>query len=424
MKILIVNGHSMRNAGYTAMCRAVQDALAAGFAPQPVTFIWAVNHPGDHMAEANTRIVGSFCHWAKPDGRWSILRLIGLLWSSLVLVARARWRGRRSRVRYRWRALFDAYLEADLVASCPGNFLYSSGRFGLPFLLDLYSLAVAHWLGKPLYLLPQTIGPITRGHERWLLRWLLPMFRLICVRDSISLDLCRTIRPGLSTLRLCPDVAFAFQPSGETHHDLQHPDLAQHARPLLGVTIINWSEQCSHFHDQDAYEAAVAAAIHHFIVHYDGYAVLFAHVQGPTPQQDDRRALRRLSTRLEDLRSRIVVLDELNDPDDLVCAYRSLDVMLGTRLHSCILALTARVPVLAIEYQYKTTGVLHTVGLSAWSTPITAAQAEALCRRLDQLFADREHIRQHLDRVLPDLIRQCADTGARIASDFRGLCAQ
>jgi polysaccharide pyruvyl transferase WcaK-like protein len=79
------------------------------------------------------------------------------------------------------------------------------------------------------------------------------------------------------------------------------------------------------------------------------------------------------------------------------------------------------VPVLAIEYQYKTTGVLRMVGLSAWVVPIAAAQSETLCRRLDQLLAEREHIRQHLERVLPDLVHRCAETGARIAGDARQL---
>ena len=408
----------MRNAGYVAMYLATDQILRQSFGPEPVDIIWSVNHLEEHDDYRSAKIVPSFCHIAKPDGRWRITRFLRLIWWSVIILIRARM-GMHNIPHYvPWREMYVAYVNTDAVLSCPGNFLYTSGRVGAAFMFDMYALAFARWLGKPLYMLPQTLGPIEREYERRLLRWLLPAFRLIFVRDTISQELCHTLCPYLTRLHVCPDLAFAFHvdtttitiDSGSVHTALSE-------RPVLGVTALNWGEQNCEFSGQDAYEAAIAEAVHHFITHYGGRAVFFAHVQGPTPADDDRRTLQRILQRLDAVRE-FVTLADIAHPASFVTAYQHLDIMLGSRLHSCILALTVTVPVLAIAYQYKTPGVLSTAGLDHWYVPITGLTATALCHALDTLWVQRADVRKHIAEVIPNLAAECVTIGIRIRDDY------
>ena len=413
MNILVVNGHSMRNAGYTAMCRAAEAVLRAGFAPVPLHFTWAANHPGDHAGEPDRAVIGSFFYCARSGGLPYALNLLRILVASLVFLLFHRLKLRPPALKPEERALFQAYASADIVMSCPGNFFYSSGPFGTPFLVDVYSLLFARWLNKPLYLLPQTIGPIRRKREWWLLKKLIPAFRLFFARDQITLRLCQQINSQWTNLRLSPDLAFAYpapRPAAQSSHC-----------PTLGISVINWGEQCPTFTGQDTYEEALALTARRFIRARQGKVCFFAHVQGPTPAEDDRRALRRVTARLEDLAGSIQVMDGLNDPDKLLNTYRNLDLMLGTRLHSCILALLVRVPILAIEYQYKTSGVLQEVGLAEWVIRIQDANADLLCAALDRLWEARAEIAQRLDREFPLVAQKCAGVGTQIAADYRKI---
>jgi colanic acid/amylovoran biosynthesis protein len=63
-------------------------------------------------------------------------------------------------------------------------------------------------------------------------------------------------------------------------------------------------------------------------------------------------------------------IDERVDFRDLKGLYSACDLMLGTRFHSVIFALTSMVPCLAIEYEHKTRGIMRDLGLEEWVLPI------------------------------------------------------
>jgi colanic acid/amylovoran biosynthesis protein len=80
--------------------------------------------------------------------------------------------------------------------------------------------------------------------------------------------------------------------------------------------------------------------------------------------------------------------------------YGGLDLLVGTRFHSVIFAMTASVPVLAIEYEHKTSGIMKDLGLDEWVHDITTVDGDTLTAALRRLFARRaEIIAQLADRM-------------------------
>jgi colanic acid/amylovoran biosynthesis protein len=409
MKILMINLHSSHNAGDHVLLEVALQQIYTHFPGCAITL--AMNDPdsyADRPDAGDEAVVDSFFAWfkrkpaARGFSRWR--ERLGIAWAlGVSVLAAALYRLLRIRadsfVPAGRRATVRAYLAADLVISCAGNFLYSRGHSaGLPLLGPVFTIAYAWLAGKPVAMLPQTVGPLWRDWERRLVRWLLGRVRTVLVRDVTSVELLQRMGVPAERYRLTPDLAFLYT---IPDHGLGRTLLCRYGikpdqpRPLLGVTVINWGAQHPRFKEQARYEAAVAAAIRHFVTAYGGRAVLFAQVCGPTAADDDRIPARRVCAALAQhgLAGRVTLVDEEVAAPTLKAAYGCMDLFLGSRLHSNIFALTEGVPVLAIAYQDKTFGVLRMLDLAAWAVDIHTVTPAALVDRLAQLWDERIAVR-------------------------------
>ncbi len=420
LHILLIHRHSAHNAGDAALTDLTLAQLKQQFPGSELTL--AVNDLVSHTGPEP--VVASFRTWFKDitTHRYRWWAVPGLLLAALWVAGLYRLTGRA------WlffvpparRALLQAYLSADLVVSGPGGYLYGV-KNGLGLVNALFTILYGWLVGKPVYLLPQTIGPFTAGWQHHLVRWTLSRTRLIMVREPLSRRLLQQMD---LPPRLCveiPDLAFGLEPA---------PPAAAKAwltakgvplnsgRPLLGLTVIDWGRQEPTFTGQALYEDAVEAVVRYFVQEMGGVAVFFAQVCDPSPGHDDRVPARRIVSRLADLSTQVVLIDEAAPFPLLKASYGLMDLFLGTRLHSNIFALTEGVPALAIGYQFKTLGVLTMTGLERWITDINEATPPKLVALLAELWPERLAVRQHLGQRIPRLAQQTRQMAARIAADY------
>lgn len=413
--ILIVNLHSAQNAGDHALLQMSLADLHHHFPQRPITL--SANDPVSyHVLGQRENVVPSFYYWIQVIPSRGLTRFIAIFWLLLLSILAAilyRLTGRA----ILWpiptvqRQSIKAYFDADVVVSCPGNFLYSrSYQAGFPLLLTVYSIAYAWLAGKPIFMLPQTIGPIHRRWERLLLAWLLRRVQRVLVRDSLSLDLLYELGVPPANVRLLADMA--FQPPSRdvatgTELLLRYGITPDKQRPLLGVTAINWGAQDPSFKGQESYEAILAATIERFVREMQGSVVIFSQVCGPKAADDDRVPARRIKQHqaIAKVASRVVVVDDILPPSVLRAAYAQMDIFIGSRLHSNIFALSEGVPVLAIAYQMKTWGVMQMLGLQEWVVDIASVDED----NLDDLCSQLWSVRQRLRTEIPDRINQIID---------------
>ena len=425
-KILMLNVHSSMNVGDAALLQSALQQLAVNFPTATVTL--SMNNPESYLG--TERVLPSIFAWVHPiraqtGAGWKISRLICLLPATLIPVLSQRWTGR---ARY-WftpvglREIVGAYLAADLVLSAPGGYLFSSAH-SISLLILIFSLALAMLAGKPVYLLPQSIGPIRHGWEGQLLRWLLQRVRIVMVREPVSLQLLQTCKVRNARIRLLPDMAFSL-PAADANdgkawlraHGVDPGD----GRPRLGMTMINWGAQDQGFDQQAAYERACAAAARWFVEQTGGRVFFFPQVWGPTPDQDDRIPARRVAEQLRDLSDAIFLVEKPLSIEQLKAIYGQMDIFIGTRMHSNIFTIGEAVPVIAIGYQHKTRGIAEMAGLSKWVMDIQQVDEKSLVSQLEALWLNREACRQDLRQVLPDLIHQAEQAGVMVAEDYAGL---
>jgi len=425
--ILVINLHSSHNSGDAALTAMALQQLSRNFPHSQLTL--AMNYPQTHSGDET--VVGSFIYWVhrpseKGRMRWDYAALLRLSLVSLwgVFTYRVWQRPCLLGLSAEQRHSLQAYFEADLVVSAPGNFVYSSGRFGLTLLLVAYTMAYALLAGKPLYLLPQSIGPLRRRRDQRLIRWILNRARLIMVREPVSLEAVCQIGVSNPKCLLIPDLAFTFRgvPTPQAQAWLSSLGVnVSGVFPLLGLTVIDWGAQSAQPAIQQRYEDALVAAVVHFLETSGGQAIFFPQVRGAASTDDDLTPTRRVVERLRGQNMPVIFIEGPVSPELLQAAYGLMDVFIGTRMHSNIFALTAGVPVIAIAYRYKTQGIMQMLGLEDWVIDIHQVTGEMLIARLERLWPERAALRQHIQARVGVLAEQASQAGKFIAEDFAAL---
>jgi colanic acid/amylovoran biosynthesis protein len=395
LKILLINNHSLLNAGDYAILAETLRMLEERFPEAQIGLVFNDTAPVS-AALPGYEVHGAPLTWAAPldeRGQYMFInRWLRLLYLALLALAALAYRASGYLPRVfadrRKHGLLRAFAAADLVLACGGGYIYApgsgdglSGWFG--FMLSGCVLALL--MGKPLVLLPQSIGPLHDDFQRRAVRWVVRRAQLTCVRERRSLDLLQQLGCAQRALRL-PDMAFGA-PSG-----LAAPALAllDHAgRPAMpyafcvGMTVLNWSGQSFTFTRQEAYEHAMLGCIDTLTAR-GGVVVIFAQCRGPSVAEDDRHVGARLRARAA-MPERVFLIEEPLPPPALQAAYAQMDYFIGTRMHSVILALNAGVPALAIGYLHKTSGVLEELGMADHCYDINTLTAAQLIGGFERL---------------------------------------
>jgi colanic acid/amylovoran biosynthesis protein len=173
---------------------------------------------------------------------------------------------------------------------------------------------------------------------------------------------------------------------------------------LVGVTVRSWLKGEA----QTAYEKAVANSLDTLIETTKAYVIFIPQVTA-TKGDDDRLVSKRVYEFMRHKQAARLVNDA-PDHHRIKALYDSLDILLGTRFHSVIFSLTSYVPVLAIEYEHKTSGIMRDLKLENWVIKIEEATSENLTERLQKLVLEQTQYRQHLRRYLPPYVHQARQT--------------
>lgn len=421
LNVLLINVHSCFNAGDAALTEVALKQLYEHFPGSQITLV--MNDPQSYLGDEQT--VVSFLTWVYRHGRRQAMRFLWLILISFVLVLAYRL-FRRVIILPIHKELYktlQAFLDADFVVGAPGGYFFSYGS-GNALIVLIYTMALAILSGKPLYLLPQSIGPFNHRRERLLARWLLPRARVVMLREEVSLDNLAAYGFPISNCHLLPDMAFAFE--GDTQISAQEWLRSQGVdprpnRPMLGVTVVDWEAQYPGFDKQEQYEVAIAATIRHFAQVYNGVVFFFPQSWGPTPMEDDRLPARRVANRVSDLGSSVLVVESPLLPSLLKAVFGEMDIFIGTRMHSNIFAMSQGVPLIAIGYLHKTLGIARTAGIERWVIGIDHIDDELLIERLTHLWAERDQVRAHLEKSTQTLAQGSRQAGNILANDFASL---
>lgn len=252
--------------------------------------------------------------------------------------------------------------EADLVVVKGGQFIYNDKedlRGNLFLWRTLQPIKVARQLNKKVILLGQSIGGFASSKSEKVAIKYLSMCDRIVVRESLSYDLLK--RYGIRQLELQPDMAFYIE-RGDQKFDFSIP----RGNQILGVTVVNWSfpEKNDTKKAKNEYILNLMESIQGAVEKWKLFPVFIPQVTVRHHGKGDMELMEEIQIKLKDRGVDSLVLSEDFSVEEMINIYSKCKLLIGTRLHSCILSAVAGTPIIAIRYQgFKTQGVMQQLGL-------------------------------------------------------------
>jgi polysaccharide pyruvyl transferase WcaK-like protein len=262
--------------------------------------------------------------------------------------------------------------------------IYGSSRLKRMFFLKY----VTHLTRTPLVMAPQTVGPFTKGWSKMAARLSMRLSALVASRDAMSTKAARDL--GCHNVIEASDVALRLPYDPPAPRPAGGP--VKVGINVSGLLMGGGYTGKNEFGLQMDYPGLIHDLITWFQTHEDGCEVhLVPHVivnEGPMVGEDDYRA----SAKLAEAFPGTVLAPKFTSPSEAKSYIAGMDFFMGARMHACIGAFSAGVPVVPMAYSRKFEGLFGTLGYTR-TVDCTSQSAEAILSAIQEGFGTREALK-------------------------------
>lgn len=272
---------------------------------------------------------------------------------------------------------------------------------------------------------PQTYGPFKGAVARSVAGWVLRQSSVIFARDLASQRIAQQLVGGQKEVFLSPDVAFALYTD---------PMCRVRAEPgldgplpagLIGINVnglmFNGGYRGGNmFNLRLEYRTFLVGLVEALLHMSRRDLLLVPHTFAPAGDpESDNDACRQLVEMLPNqLRARIRIVTGEYDAHELKGIVGQCEFFVGSRMHSCIAALSQGVPCVGVAYSMKFAGVFESVGAGDWVVDGRSSSNEMAIESVVECYGRREVKRKELqDRAaeaksaLQDIFRDLLKAG-------------
>lgn len=288
------------------------------------------------------------------------------------------------------------YSSADLIVSTGGTYL-----------VEIYSLKprifdyqVSLLMQRPLVFYTQSLGPFLNQNNRKILRKIFNESILILLRDELSLKNLQELGINEDKMHLSSDVVFSFKSNMETVNLQPSSNLYLNSKLKIAISVRFWQafKTVSVETYMNSYRSAMCALTQYLVKKYNAEITYISTCQGiPEYWTDDSKIATEIYNLLpNDIQERVSVNSNFHTPQILLEMLKSYDLVIGTRMHMCILALTGGTPVFPIAYEFKTKELFARLGMSKWVQDIETINEESIIRLIEDFLVNLPQFKTHL----------------------------
>ncbi len=342
--------------------------------------------------------------------KWGVQAIIDLAFSlSLLAIAKSE---KLCRIFSKeTRSEIDKFRDADAVFIKGGGFIHSYGGITVPYYLyfHLFPIYLAKRLGKPVFVMPNSFGPLDGFTAKWQVRKALKGCELVLCRESISHAYMTMHFPDIE-FKLTDDLGFYLQPSDV---DIS---MAETQRPAVAITTRPYRFP-EHKNGEELYETYLGSfrklARHIFS---KGFMPVFVqHTLAINSHEDDLKSIQAITSGLPDGEYQVIV-NSSYDCSELKHLYSQFKYIVGTRFHSVIFSIASGVPAVSVAYGgNKSRGIMRDNGLEDYVVDIDDLCGDKLCEAFDRMVANDAVYRTKL----AELKTRIAKNRRKIVSDLR-----
>lgn len=318
--------------------------------------------------------------------------LMSLLYRAIPLSG---WRSYLCR-RIPWIACLAA---ADIVGDVRGgdsfSDIYGMKRFSWGFVCASTALLV----NGNLVQFPQTYGPFKSSLARKMAAFLLRRSKMVIARDTKSKKAAEELLQGRGPeVQLSPDVAFGLE-------IIRPPLEREPTSPVIGINVNGLMynggyDRKNQFGLTIDYPAYLQQLVTRLLETSDCEVWLVPHTYAPKGDvESDNECCQIVKDKLPlTLQGRVRVIEGEYDQHEIKGIIGRCDAFVGSRMHSCIAALSQGIPCIGLAYSMKFAGVFESVGLGDWVVEAKQESTESALEKCIELLATREQRRDALKR--------------------------
>jgi colanic acid/amylovoran biosynthesis protein len=287
------------------------------------------------------------------------------------------------------------YKTADLIVSSGGTYLVEN--YSLVARVFDYQLSL--YLDRPLVFFTQSLGPFSNPENRAALRPIFDESVAILVRDEQSRRNLDELGVKNQNVHVVADAAFVL--SDLVALDSAKSRVMESRKQLrIAISVREWK----HFktvepaQGMDRYYEALRGLSDHLVEKHGAEITFLSTCQGMAEYwTDDSREAQKIVEGLSpNTRKSVSVDSAFHSPAVLARMLKGYDLVIATRMHMAILALSVGTPVLPIAYEFKMRELFERLGQERWVQDIEAISGDALIDALDRFLEALPEIREPL----------------------------
>ncbi|ROZ49699.1 polysaccharide pyruvyl transferase family protein [Rhodococcus sp. WS3] len=378
MKVVITNA-VLSNTGDAAICQGIREALIAeGVSSSSQITVMDANSEVTSLLYPEWNVHQQLCYPVPMKNRYvrkirqqlKILSVLFLLSNSTLT---RKFIDRIKKIDSSFGRSLAIYADADLVVSSGGTYLVDHYDFR-PRELELRFAAK---LGSDVVLWTQSMGPFLTNRSARSASRIASVASAVFFRDQRSADSWGKLTEKRLPGGVCADAAFALKP---------HPKPRNSELKTVIISVREWNlTSTGRPLGSSQYGTACRSAVT-AVENHGGTVRALSTCQGVQGYGiDDSITATKL---FQDLG--IAIDSQHHTPDDLLDELNQSAGVITTRMHLAILALIARVPVIAIAYEFKTVELFARLGLDDYVCRIEDVSSEWVTGRVTELMTNPE----------------------------------
>ena len=277
------------------------------------------------------------------------------------------------------------YLNADVILFVGGGYLRSQKgiKQSLNLLMTLLHFYIAKKTKAKKIVAPISFGPFAYKWQEKYAAGVLKEFDIVATRERYSYNLLKKYK--LANLISSSDSSFFLNVKKE-NRDLQRRNV------VLGFTIREWLREKL----QKNFEAEFTDAIAMFAKTTGVQIRPIVQVDAPKYGDNDADLTKKIAIDLKGKGVKVLPIKKIVDLKSAFKVYGELDLLLGMRMHSNILAAIQGTPFVAISYEHKTEGITRQLVMEKYCVKCEKVNKENLYKLLVDVYTNKIDLKNKL----------------------------
>ena len=301
------------------------------------------------------------------------------------------------------RSIIQMDVVADITSGDSFSDIYGMRRFMLGFLRKWLVLLFK----KDLIMLPQTYGPFKRPLARIMAKYILKKASLVYSRDRAGVEYVNKLLNDSENekVRFAPDVAFVLdsrEPQNteiDSLRKLRAEDVIVVGLNISGLLYNGGYTRDNMFKLKNDYRKLIYAIIEMLLEDQRTAILLVPHVFPPAGYEveSDPDACLKVYEQLRQIYpGRIFLVKGEYDQGEIKYIIGLCDFFIGSRMHSCIAALSQNIPTVGLAYSKKFSGVFDSLGIGNFVIDLRTTTEPEVLARVEEAVIKRHKLAKEL----------------------------